>query len=170
MAVVAGTAVYAQVLKPSKFGEYKIDLIVDDSTAAGFKKQGVDTKPASTIQFRDGTNASKFGKWAIRFAQKVENKDGSKTFPPPQVVDKSGSPVTEEIGNGSKVNVQYNIAEWNFRGKKGTAAYLKALQVVDLVPYVRELEFKFEGTAVAPVASDDVPFDDDIPEWDNESK
>ena len=39
------------------------------------------------------------------------------------------------IGNGSEVNVLYSTYEWEFGGKSGVSADLRAIQVTNLVPY-----------------------------------
>ena len=39
------------------------------------------------------------------------------------------------IGNGSDVNVLYTTYDWEFKGRKGTSADLKSVQVANLVPY-----------------------------------
>ena len=39
------------------------------------------------------------------------------------------------VGNGSEVNVIFDIFEWEMRGKKGKTAWLNKVQVVNLVPF-----------------------------------
>ena len=39
------------------------------------------------------------------------------------------------IGNGSDVNVLYSTYDWEFKGRKGTSADLKSVQIANLVPY-----------------------------------
>jgi trans-aconitate methyltransferase len=39
------------------------------------------------------------------------------------------------IGNGSEVNVLYTTYEWEFKGRSGVSADLRAVQVTNLVPY-----------------------------------
>jgi len=39
------------------------------------------------------------------------------------------------IGNGSEVNVLYSTYEWEFGGKSGVSADLRAIQVTNLIPY-----------------------------------
>jgi len=39
------------------------------------------------------------------------------------------------IGNGSEVNVLYSTYEWEFKGRSGVSADLRAIQVTNLVPY-----------------------------------
>ena len=61
------------------------------------------------------------------------------------VVDTAGKPVSALIGNGSEVIVQYRVGGWSFNNRKGVAGYLQAIQVINLIPYEKKLEFEFEA-------------------------
>jgi hypothetical protein len=61
----------------------------------------------------------------------------------------------ELIGNGSTGLIKISTFEYNFEGKKGIAATLEAMKVINLVEYVREEDPDFA------VNEDD---DDDFPE------
>ena len=39
------------------------------------------------------------------------------------------------IGNGSEVNVLYSTYDWEYAGKSGVSADLRAVQVTNLIPY-----------------------------------
>jgi hypothetical protein len=144
MAIAKGTAMWAKVHRPvanyNKDGyEYTIDLIVDKEEAAKLKEVGA-------------TVREKGGDLVVKFKLKVERKDGSKNEPP-LIVDADKMPTKEEIGNGSKVRVQYRTYDWEFGKKKGTSIALQAVQVLELV------EFK-GGTTQAGAEFGDVDEDD----------
>ena len=48
------------------------------------------------------------------------------------------------IGNGSDVNVLYSTYDWEFKGRKGTSADLKSIQVTNLIPYSSGVEEDFD--------------------------
>lgn len=145
MAITQGIAYWANVQKPvANFNrdgfEYTIDLHVDDTEANKLKEAGVN------IREKDGELVAKFKK-------KAERNDGSKNTPP-KVVDADNVLFDKEIGNGSKVRVQYRIYEWEFGRKKGKSADLQAVQVVDFVPRAGGSNPGDEFEAL----SNDVPF------------
>jgi hypothetical protein len=137
--IVEGVVFYANVLKPNPRTEkYSVDLVVDDETAT--KLEGLGLKSAIR---RDGS-AVKHGELSgkvFRITQKTMTSDG-RAMTPPLVVDSQNNPVTEIIGNGSKIRVKANVYEWAFQGKKGVAAGLSAVQVVDLIPYTGGTAFE----------------------------
>lgn len=143
MATVKGKALYAFVNKPSQFGDYSVDLVVDDKSAKTLTQAGLKGKSAAEKVLPGGETADKYGPWVFKFKQKVEGKQG--TLPPPVVVDTAGKPVTALIGNGSEVIVQYRVGGWSFNNRKGVAGYLQAIQVTNLIPYEKKLEFEFEA-------------------------
>ena len=54
----------------------------------------------------------------------------------PEVVDaQKRNMIGTLIGNGSEVNVLYTTYEWEFKGRSGISADLRAVQVTNLVPY-----------------------------------
>ena len=54
----------------------------------------------------------------------------------PEVVDAGKRAMSGTlIGNGSEVNVLYSTYDWEFKGRSGTSADLRAVQVTNLVPY-----------------------------------
>ena len=63
MSVIRGASIYAQVYKPNQYGQYAITVAVDKETANNLKKEGIKVKPAATLEFKDGSNASQFGEF-----------------------------------------------------------------------------------------------------------
>ena len=64
------------------------------------------------------------------------------------------------IGNGSKVNVLYEPFEWNFGGKSGVSADLRAVQVTELVPSSTEEDDAFDVVPNGYTSDEleDIPF------------
>lgn len=144
MAVVQGKSVFARVYQPGQFGYYFIKLAVDRDTAKALKAEGVSVRAASGDPLPDGTSEKDFGPYIAQFKENEQ----------PRVVDADMEPFDKLIGNGSLVNVQYRVGSWNFKGKAGKTGYLKAVQVVEHIPYVKvdedgnEVEIERGGNAL----------------------
>lgn len=165
---IQGKAMWASVLAPNmKFpnpttgGVYQIDLIIEDKQVAGAKKAGLKVKKTE-----DGN--------VVRFRRNEKRRDGTLNKPP-VVRDATNQPLTELVGNGSLVNVQFSIYEYDNSFGKGTGADLQGVQVLDLVVFGNadgdefEVEDEFvseDNTSVeeatADLDTDD--FDDDVPD------
>lgn len=152
--VISGTAYWASVITPNtKFdadGVWTIDVgNLDDLNKKKAQKDGLTVK-------NKGDEKEDF----VTIKRKVRNAKGSLNRQP-NVVDANKRLVTETmIGNGSKVNVLYEPFEWNFGGKTGVSADLRAVQVTELVPYSTEEDDAF---AVVPDGftsdeAEDIPF------------
>jgi hypothetical protein len=118
--VISGTAYWASVITPNtKFdadGVWTIDVgNLDDLNKKKAQKDGLTVK-------NKGDEKEDF----VTIKRKVRNAKGSLNRQP-NVVDANKRLVTETmIGNGSKVNVLYEPFEWNFGGKTGVSADLRA--------------------------------------------
>ena len=152
--VISGTAYWASVITPNtKFdadGVWTIDVgNLDDLNKKKAQKDGLTVK-------NKGDEKEDF----VTIKRKVRHAKGSLNRQP-NVVDANKRLVTETmIGNGSKVNVLYEPFEWNFGGKTGVSADLRAVQVTELVPYSTEEDDAF---AVVPNGftsdeAEDIPF------------
>ena len=122
MAQVEGTAYWASLSRPNEKFEpmWRIDLALDDDTAAQFAKEGF-TLGETTI---DGDTVKNI----IKFKRKVSKNNGDKNQPP-MVVDGAKKPLDKIVGNGSKVVVMYKSYDWNYKGKTGKGLDLQAVQV-----------------------------------------
>lgn len=123
MAIVEGTAYWASVKRPNTTYEpvYSVNLVVDDSTAADFKRRGFKIKDMD-----EGP--------AIIIKRKV-NGGPKGTREPPKLYDRMKNEIDVEVGNGSKVKVQYREWEMDRAGKTYQGLEFLAMQVLDLVPY-----------------------------------
>ena len=138
MAVLNGEAYWACILAPNtKFPDHYwgVELVVSRETAEDFKKRGFRIKelehgPALTIKrkvnWTDKTGA-------------IHTRNG------PALYDKQKQPLDCQVGNGSKVRVQYK--EWYTPNHQGLD--IIAMQVLDLVEYnssVAGSEFDIEAS------------------------
>lgn len=140
MAQVEGTAYWASLSRPNEKFEpmWRIDLALDDDTAAQFAKEGF-TLGETTI---DGDTIKNI----IKFKRKVSKNNGDKNQPP-MVVDGAKKPIDNIVGNGSKVVVMYKAYDWNYKGKTGKGLDLQAVQVKELVEYIPKEDFEVIETA-----------------------
>ena len=152
--VIAGTAYWASVITPiTKFdsdGVWTIDVgNLDDLNKKKAQKDGLTVK-------NKGDEKEDF----VTIKRKVRNNKGNLNRQP-NVVDANKRLVTETmIGNGSKVNVLYEPFEWNFGGKTGVSADLRAVQVTELVPYSTEEDDAFDVVpdGFTSDEAEDIPF------------
>ena len=123
MAIVEGTAYWASVKRPNTTYEpvYSVNLVVDDGTAADFKRRGFTIK-----DMQEGP--------AVIIKRKV-NGGPKGTREPPKLYDRMKNEIDVEVGNGSKVKVQYREWEMDRGGKTYQGLEFLAMQVLDLVPY-----------------------------------
>jgi hypothetical protein len=134
MAQVEGTAYWASLTRPNEKFEpmWRIDLAVDDNTAADLAKEGI----ALGETVIDGNTI----KNVIKFKRKVSKANGDKNQPP-SLVDGQKQPLDKIVGNGSKVVVMYKSYDWNYKGKTGKGLDLQAVQVKNLVEYTPKEDF-----------------------------
>ena len=152
--VISGTSYWASVITPNtKFdadGVWTIDVgNLDDLNKKKAQKDGLSIK-------NKGDEKEDF----VTFKRKVRNAKGSLNRQP-NVVDANKRLITDTmIGNGSKVNVLYEPFEWNFGGKTGVSADLRAVQVTDLVPYSTEEDDAFDVVpdGFTSDEAEDIPF------------
>jgi hypothetical protein len=152
--VMSGTAYWASVITPNtKFdadGVWTIDVgNLDDLNKKKAQKDGLTVK-------NKGDEKEDF----VTIKRKVRNNKGNLNRQP-NVVDATKRLITETmIGNGSKVNVLYEPFEWNFGGKTGVSADLRAVQVTELVPYTTEEDDAFDviPDGFTSDEAEDIPF------------
>ena len=152
--VISGTAYWASVITPNtKFdadGVWTIDVgNLDDLNKKKAQKDGLTVK-------NKGDEKEDF----VTIKRKVRNAKGNLNRQP-NVVDANKRLVTDTmIGNGSKVNVLYEPFEWNFGGKTGVSADLRAVQVTELVPYSTEEDdaFNVVPDGFTSDEAEDIPF------------
>jgi len=121
--IVEGTAYWASIKEPNTTFEpmYTVNLVVDEETANDFASRGHTIK-----QMDEGS--------AIVIKRKVNGPNGMVRVAP-RLLDQNKQEVHLAVGNGSKVRVQYNEYDWEWKGKAGKGLDLQAVQIVDLVEY-----------------------------------
>lgn len=123
---IDGISFYASVQKPNKISEkFELSLIVTDKIAKDLEKIGL-----NSAKKKDGSDVAYEG-----FEGKVFKFKRKEALGSPKVVDSTGKPVDLLIGNGSKIRVYANLYGYEFMGKKGIAAGLNAVQIIDLVSF-----------------------------------
>ena len=123
MAVIEGTAYWSSITTPNNKFEpvYSTNLIVPDDVAQKFKSDGYSVKEMDEGQ-------------ALVIKRKVAKKGGG-TNPAPKLLDKNKQPLDAQVGNGSRVRVQYR--PWETTNSYGTfkGLDLQGMQVLELVEY-----------------------------------
>jgi hypothetical protein len=139
--LIKGIAYWARVTgEPTRNEQYpdnprawSIDVTLDKETVAVLKEKGLFPKIKNK-----GDDRGQF----ITFKRKEFKKDGVTRNQPIKIVDHHGNPWKSNvlIGNGSVVNVSFNIYE-DRRGQANPA--ILAIQVWDHVPYVANNQDEF---------------------------
>jgi len=151
MTVLSGKVYWASIQQPNTTyePEWGLDLIVDDNNRKAIEADGLTIK-------NKGDERGDF----VHIRQKTTRRDGSANEAP-EVMDGQKQPFDQLVGNGSVCNVMYTPFHWDMNGKSGVSPLLKAVQVVNLVPYAGGEDFDVIPTATAPIqemVSDEVPF------------
>ena len=123
MAIIEGTAYWASVKRPNTTYEpvYSVNLVIDEESAKDFKRRGFSIK-----DMQEGP--------ALIIKRKV-NGGPKVTREAPKLFDRSKNEVDLEVGNGSKVKVQYREWEMDRKGQHFQGLEFIAMQILDLVPY-----------------------------------
>ena len=168
MALLKGKkAMWAKLSTPEKkYGsddtQWSIDLIVSDADS----RKWVKSKLAMKERFLDIDGEEVC---VIKLKKDTHWKKSGEAKTPIKVVDAYGQDVDPRtIGNGSVVNAQYTVRDWEFQGKKGKTAELVAIQVVELVEYtggdqsVAGDEFEFAKMEEQPLVDDELDLEEDV--------
>ena len=133
MPVLEGTAYWASVKTPNTTYEptYSVNLVVDEATADDFKTRGFTVKATE-----DGP--------AIIIKRKVNGPRGM-IREAPKLYDRSKNEVDCQVGNGSRVKVQYK--EWTSErnGQTFKGLDFMAMQIIDLVQYSGQAGDEFDS-------------------------
>lgn len=134
MIYFTGLAKWAKVYTPDDmYQKYSIDLFLDDESWELFNESGLLLQPKEVAE----DQGEPFGT-CIRFSRPVskEIKGALVNFGPPPVLDSEGLPMTDNIGNGSKVTVKVSV----YDTRKGMGHRLESIRVDDLVPYENNVD------------------------------
>ena len=148
MSVIQGKAYWASVMRPNTTFDSDGVWTVDVSLDAKNKKISEGYK--LTIKNK-GDDRGDY----VTVRRNVRRKDGSFNKAP-QVMDSQKRVMKETlIGNGSEVSVLYTTYDWEFKGRSGTNADLRAIQVKNLVPYQNDTEDAFDVVPDGFVSEED---------------
>ena len=143
----------------SELTQWSLNAVVSDQESRKWVKAGYAQK--ERFQEIDGEEAT-----CIFLKRDTHYKSGDEKTAP-RVVDMYGMDVDPStIGNGTVANIQYNVREWEFEGRKGKSPELLAVQIVELVEYKSggggmSNEFEFMTKEGDTSFDDDVDFGDD---------
>ena len=138
MSVISGKAYWTSIASPNTTfdpdGVWTIDV-------GNLSKKAIEQLKSEGLTLKNkGDDRGDF----VTIKRKVRRKDGQMNRTP-DLVDANKRQLTNTmIGNGSTVNVLYSTYDWEFKGRKGTSADLKSVQVTDLIPYNAEEGDGFE--------------------------
>jgi len=127
--VITGKAYWASIATPNTTfdpdGIWTVDVgNLDKDSIDQLKNDGLTVK-------NKGDDRGDF----VTIKRKVRRKDGQMNRTPDLVDAKKRQMTNTMIGNGSDVNVLYSTYDWEFKGRKGTSADLKSIQVTNLIPF-----------------------------------
>lgn len=160
MAMIQGEARWFKALgKPvdgydpgEKNKQWEFEVLVDPETEQKFDDLGI----ADKLKKND-KDPRKF----FKFVKKAYNKEGEANKPI-RVVGPDGKDWDRDIkiGNGSIVNVKFNVQDWEFGRKQGKRVSILAVQVWEHVPY--------EGGEQFPVRENKKPIDGE--DWNEDEE
>ncbi len=136
--VISGKAYWASIATPNTTfdpdGVWTVDVgNLDKTSIDQLKEDGLTVK--NKVDDRGDF---------VTIKRKVRRKDGQMNRTPDLVDAKKRQMSNTMIGNGSDVNVLYSTYDWEFKGRKGTSADLKSIQVTNLIPYSSGVEEDFD--------------------------
>ena len=155
MSVISGIAYWAAITNPNTTfdsdGVWSVDVCnLDKKNLETVKKDGLTVK-------NKGDDREEF----VTVKRKVRRKDGSLNRAPDLVDGQKRTMTQPLIGNGSEFNVHYTTQEWEFKGRAGIGADLRAVQVVNLIPYYTEADEAvdvFDDSFTSNEGDEDIPF------------
>ncbi len=136
--------------------QWSVNAQIDDKVSRKFVKDKLTTKER-WMQV-DGEDVP-----YVKFSRATHYKKSGDERTPVRVVDKYGKTVDSgKIGNGTEANIQYNIRDWEFQGRKGRAIELLAVQILNLVEKEdRSAGSEFDFVDEKEVSLEDINLDDD---------
>lgn len=168
MPMIEGIAYWACIQKPNVNFEPKwtIQVAIDKAqyTALVSSMKEFANNPKASIQKIEWDDEK--GGYMARLEQRCERADGTPNEKP-RVVNAAGEPMTALVGNGSRVKVLFRIYKSIYKNKEFIKLGLKAVKVIDLVPFGDEGDDEFfkpeQGVASSkPKIEKEEDFDDDL--------
>ena len=134
MIYFSGPCKWARLLTPDdKYDKYNISVGLDNKQLLEFQK----------LKAKNTPKLDEDGLFYVGFNRK--SKEGK-----PNVVDSLGNPVTDLIGNGSKVTVKVSHKTWERDGATQGAVQLESVMVDELIKYAPTALGKEKKEAATP--------------------
>ena len=129
MSVIKGSAYWASIVSPNTTfdsdGVWSVDV-------GNLDKKNLEVAKTDGLEIKNkGDDRGDF----VTVKRKGRRKDGGMNKAPEVKDAQKRTMINTLIGNGSEVNVLYSTYEWEFKGRSGVSADLRAIQVTNLVPY-----------------------------------
>lgn len=156
--VIKGKAFWSKVYEHNaQDGKYSLDLSIDDKTAKFLTDLGLKVKTTNLKGEVDerGTH--------VTFSKYMTDFDGNKVDL--KVMDSQMNPMTELIGNGSEVNIEFYPRKYGPKSRaQGKWGQLEGVQVLELVEYqsgdaLGVVEGGYVKGQGSPTVTGEVPFD-----------
>ena len=148
MSVIQGKAYWASIVNPNTTfnsdGVYSIDVSLDAKNKKVAETDGLTIK-------NKGDDRGDF----VSIKRNVRRKNGDFNTKPTLMDSQKRNMKDTLIGNGSEVSVLYSTYQWEFKGRSGTNADLRAIQVTNLIPYQDDMEDAFDVVPDGFVAEED---------------
>ena len=148
---------WASVIEPNtKFeDQWEIVANLNKEQAAQLAEHGFKLKTED-----DGTQSYRFKRRTQGTKKTGEKFDKN----PPMVIDASKEPFDKLIGNGSLVNIQYDVKTVPFAGQTYINGDLCGVQVLEHVSFGESAdEFEDEGEAASIEGKSETPVDEESP-------
>lgn len=131
--------------KGEKDKQWEFDIVLTPALKAQLEALEF---PGKVREYKDGTEY-------IKFTKKAYNKDGEANKPI-RVVGPTGEDWDRSImiGNGSTVNVKFNIQDWEFGKKTGKRVSILAVQVWYHEPYEGGEQFPVREAVKKPLGEE----------------
>jgi len=148
MSVIQGKAYWASIENPNTTfdsdGVYSIDVSLDAKNKKVAETDGLSIK-------NKGDDRGDI----VSIKRNVRRKNGDFNTKPTLMDSQKRNMKDTLIGNGSEVSVLYSTYQWEFKGRSGTNADLRAVQVTNLIPYQNDMEDAFDVVPDGFVAKED---------------
>tara|TARA_R100001510_G_scaffold38753_1_gene35126 strand:+ start:484 stop:969 length:486 start_codon:yes stop_codon:yes gene_type:complete len=137
MSVIQGKAYWASLINPNTTfdsdGTWSIDVSLDEKNKKIAEADGL------TIKNKNDDRGD-----FVSIKRNVRRKNGDYNKSPTLMDSQKRAMKDTLIGNGSEVSVLYSTYNWEYKGRSGTNADLRAVQVTNLIPYQNDMEDAFD--------------------------
>jgi hypothetical protein len=163
MPICKGKSMYAYITNTDTGPEgtwdaaWKITVFFDSAMAKVIKDSGI---PVVRTDEMINEDEAAMGQYKAAFTRKEmkTGKGAGKKNTQPFALNADGTPLEEILGNGSDVEVEYNVYNWTYNGRKGASGDFQGVTVTNLVEFVpkdNEDEEDASGSVNEPVVKEE---------------